>query len=180
VRTSILSLMVLLAMPAVALGQDAPPPPGTPERIGSTVDGTWSNSTVEGGAPAVGIGTAEASLAFMCFPGVGVALAYHSSVPMPSAILQAKSVHILFGEMLNPKTKKGGAVIEGVVDPPIDPSTLLISGEGVDKMLDLASKAVENLRMAVVDNGAVVNADNFSTKGSTAAIKQFRDACSKG
>lgn len=181
-RALFVCLAILLSMPTLALAQGAvpPPPPEPGHSAPATIAGPWTNFTAEGGVPAAGLGTSGASLAFLCFPEVGYALLYRASAAFPDSVQQAKSVHILFGELLDPKTGKGGAVIEGVVDPPVDPHSLLISGEGIDKMIGLAESAVLDLRMAVIDGDNVIQADNFSTKGSTAALKQFKQACGKG
>lgn len=182
-RAFFVCLAILLSMPTLALAQGAvPPPPPEPANSAApaTVAGPWTSFVSEGGVPAAGLGTTGASLAFMCFPDVGYALLYRASVSFPDSVQQAKSVHILFGELRDPKTGKGGSIIEGVVDPPVDPHSLLISGEGIDKMIGLAESAALDLRMAVVDGETVIQADNFSSKGSTAAIKQFKQACGPG
>ncbi len=187
-RVWFLSLVATLALPAAfALAQGtSPPPPGTspplttkPAAPAVTIAGPWSSFKTADGIAAAGLGTSGASLAFLCFPEVGFAMLYHSGSPFPASMLQAKSVHILFGELHDPKSGKGGSIVEGVVDPPIDPSSLLISGEGVDKMLALAEKAALDLRMAVLDGENIVQADNFSSAGSTAAIKQLKQTCGK-
>jgi hypothetical protein len=179
VRVSILSLILALAMPvATTLAQDSPAPPPGPDAAVRTVKGTWTNFE-EQGAPAAGISDAEASLAFLCFPDVGFAMIYRASVPFPEIVRQAKTVHILFGELHDPKSGKGGAIIEGMVDPPLDDRTMLISGEGVDKMVGVAEAAGFDLRIAIIDSDDVARADNFSTKGSTAAIRQLKQSCGK-
>ena len=179
-RVSILSLIFAVALPvAAALAQNAPPPPPGPDAAVRTVKGSWSNFE-EQGAPAAGISDSEASLAFVCFPEVGFALIYRASSPFPGAVRQAKSVHILFGELHDPKSGKGGSIIEGLVDPPLDDRTMLISGEGVDKMMVVAEAAGFDLRLAVIDADDVAQADNFVTKGSTAAIRSLKQSCGKG
>ncbi len=179
-RVSILSLILAVAMPVTAaLSQDAPPPPPGPDAAVRTVKGAWSNFE-EQGTPAAGIFDAEASLAFLCFPDVGFALIYRASAPFPDNIRQAQNVHILFGELHDPKSGKGGSIVEGIVDPPIDDRTMLISGEGVDKMLGVAEAANFDVRMAIIDGDSVARADNFVTKGSTTAVRQLKQTCGKG
>lgn len=180
VRLSLLSMCVALALPAsLALAQDAPPPPPGPDVAVRTVHGTWTNFE-EQGAPAAGISDTDAGITFICFPDVGFAMIYRASAPFSDAVRQAQSVHILFGELKDPNTGKGGSIIEGLVDPPLDDRTLLVSGEGVDKMVGLAESAALDLRMAVLDGDAVARSDNFATKGSTAAIRQLKQSCGRG
>lgn len=179
-RVSILSLILALSMPvATAFAQDVPPPPPGPDSAVRTVKGAWTNFD-EQGAPAAGISDAEASIAFLCFPEVGFAAIYRASAPFPDSIRQAQTVHMLFGELLDPRTGKGGAIVEGLVDPPLDARTMLISGDGVDKMLGVAEAAAFDLRMAVIEGDHVARSDNFVSKGSTAAIRQLKKSCGKG
>lgn len=179
-RISKLSLIFALAMPVTsAFAQEAPPPPPGPDVSVRTVKGTWSNYE-EQGAQAAGISDNEAALSFLCFPDVGFALVYRASSPFPDSIRAAKTVHILFGELHDPKSGKGGAIVEGLVDPPVDDRTMLVSGEGVDKMLGVAEAAGFDLRMAVLEGDNVARSDNFSTKGSTAAIRQLKQSCGRG